>query len=79
MKKIKIDMQITELCLPIDSNFIAMDKDGKWMWYVNRPHIGFGIWMPNIEEEEFFDESTHCICRSRVLSNEEWKDSLIEL
>ena len=31
MKKIKIDMQITELYVPEEANWIAMDQDGKWV------------------------------------------------
>jgi hypothetical protein len=81
MKNIEIDMCITQLSVPCDANFIAMDWDGRWHWFMHRPYLGLGspIWMPSKKEEDAFDDDDRCICKSKVLSKHEWKDSLIEL
>jgi hypothetical protein len=78
MKKLVVEMKITELYLPEEANFIAMDKDGMWLWFINRPHIGNDVWMPG-EREYAFSEGNRYVCRSTTLSKNEWKDSLIEL
>jgi len=81
MKKIKIDMQITELYVPEEANWIAMDQDGKWMWYKLKPFLNSysWVWLPCKEEESEFDEGVRFLCKCNSLSKDEWKDSLIEL
>lgn len=46
------------------ANYLAMDGDGQWFWYENRPETGRNYWSHG---------GTH---RPAITLNRNWKDSL---
>jgi len=42
MKQVTINGTIYPL--PPEANYVAVDEDGAWMWYENKPTAGFEEW-----------------------------------
>lgn len=56
------------------ANWLAMDADGIWCWFVNEPYAGFEHWLPSGPDPVGVDSFD--IAESEFVPLVDWKETL---
>ena len=59
---------------PEDANWLAMDSNGIWCWYVFEPYIGYEHWMPSAEDSAVGDNFYIAECDFK--GHIDWRETL---
>ena len=68
---------IYDLLPLLKSGYVAMDKDGTWKWFDDRPHILESFWYLDYPHREFIHLSD--AFKELAPFDGDWKDSLIKV
>lgn len=59
---------------PSYSNWLAMDANGIWCWFVNEPYKGYEHWLPSLPDYAGIDSFD--IVDGEFIPHEDWTKSL---